>query len=279
MELNLKKPLAIFDLETTGVNVGSDHIVEIYILKVDANGDQHEFNQRVNPGIPIPPESTAIHGITDGDVANEPLFKDIAQKLLQFIGSADLAGFNSNKFDIPLLVEEFFRVDIDFELKNRRFIDVMGIFHKMESRTLKAAYKFYCGKPLVNAHSAKADAVATYEILKAQIEKYAGVDFEDIHGNISQPIINDVEQLSIFSKTTQNADLVGHIVFNEKGEEVFNFGKFKGQTVIEVFRKETQYYDWMMKSSFPMSTKKLITTIKLRGFNSDGASINSNIKR
>jgi len=267
MELNLTKPLAVFDLETTGVKVGSDRIVEISIIKVMPDGSQLTYNKRINPTIPIPPESTGFHGITDDDIKNAPTFAEIANELNQFIGNSDLAGYNSNKFDIPLLVEEFLRVDLDFDLKGRRFIDVQNIFHKMEPRTLHAAYAFYCNKDLVNNHSAEADTLATLEILKAQLDRYEGEEYKDKNGNISTPVVNDMESLSVFSEQFKNADLVGHIVFNDKEQEVFNFGKYKGRSVEKVFEKEPSYYDWMMKSDFPLSTKKVITAIKLRGFN------------
>ncbi len=267
MELKLTKPLAIFDLETTGVKVGSDRIVEISMIKAMPDGSHSVFNKRINPTIPIPAESIVFHGITDEDIKDAPTFKDIANELNQFIGNSDLAGYNSNKFDIPLLVEEFLRADVDFELKGRRFVDVQNIFHKMEPRTLHAAYAFYCNKDLVNNHSAEADTLATYEILKAQLDRYDGVEHKDKNGKISVPIVNDVEALSSFSEQFPAADLVGHIIFNEKKQEVFNFGKNKGKSVEAVFEKEPSYYDWMMKADFPLSTKKVITAIKLRGFN------------
>lgn len=267
MEIKLTKPLAVFDIESTGVVVGSDRIVEIFILRIDPDGSENEYYALLNPGIPIPPATTAIHGISDADVAGKPYFKDVAHEMMQFLNNCDLAGYNSNKFDIPLLVEEFFRCGVEFDYSKRRFLDVMGIFHKMEPRNLKAAYKFYCGKTIENAHSADADTRATWEILKAQLNRYENVEIEDQDGNIIVPIVNDIEALSKFSKTTKNADLVGHIQFNDKGEDIFAFGKYKGQKVEDVFRREPQYYDWMMKSSFPESTKRYISAIKLRGFN------------
>jgi DNA polymerase-3 subunit epsilon len=267
MEIKLTKPLAVFDIESTGLVVGSDKIVEIFILRIDPDGTENEYYALLNPGIPIPPVTTAIHGISDANVADKPLFKDVAHEMMQFLNNCDLAGYNSNKFDIPMLVEEFLRCGIEFDYSKRRFLDVMGIFHKMEPRNLKAAYKFYCGKTIENAHSADADTRATWEVLKAQLNRYENVEIEDADGNLIVPIVNDVETLSKFSKTTKNADLVGHIQFNDKGEEFFAFGKYKGQTVEEVFRREPQYYDWMMKSSFPESTKRYISAIKLRGFN------------
>lgn len=222
----------------------------------------------------IPQESIVFHGITDEDVKDAPLFKDIAADLLQFIGNADLAGYNSNKFDVPILVEEFLRNDFEFDITKRRFVDVMGIFHKMEPRNLRAAYQFYCGKELVDAHTAAADAKATLEILEKQLEFYENKEIEDENGKKIKPITNDIIQLSTFSKLNSNADLVGHLVFNEQGEEIFNFGKYKGISVTEVFKKEPQYYDWIMKSQFPESTKRLVSAIKLRGI-SNAALTNS----
>ncbi|PLW94855.1 MAG: DNA polymerase III subunit epsilon [Marinilabiliales bacterium] len=268
MKPNLTKPLAVFDIESTGVVVGKDRIVEIFVIRIDPDHSEHEFHAIVNPGIKIPQEVIDIHGITNEDVADKPSFKEVAPKLVQFLENADLAGYNSNKFDIPLLVEEFIRADVEFDYSKRRFIDIMGIFHKMEPRNLRAAYKFYCEKDLINAHSAKADTQATWEIFQAQLSRYENVEVTDNEGNISTPIVNDMEALSTFSKTNRNADLVGHIVFNKDGVEVLNFGKYKGTPVQDVFKKEPSYYDWMMKSQFPESTKRLISQIKLRSFNS-----------
>ena len=273
MELILNKPIAFFDLETTGIKVATDRIVEISLIKIHPSGKQEVYTKRVNPGMPIPPRSTEIHGITDEDVKDAPRFEEIAKEVSNFIGNADLAGYNSNKFDIPLLVEEFLRADVDFDLKGRRFVDVQNIFHKMEPRTLKAAYEFYCKKDLENHHSAEADTLATYEVLKAQLDKYQGAKIKDRNGNITEPIINDIAALSNFSEQHENADLIGHLIFNDKKQEVFNFGKYKGKIVEEIFLKESSYYDWMMKSDFPLSTKKVITVIKLRQFNK--GSVNS----
>ena len=275
MELNLNRPLAFFDLETTGINVTTDRIVEISIVRANVNGSTDIKTILINPTIAIPPETTAIHGIKDEDVKDKPTFAQVANELNQFLYNCDLAGYNSNKFDIPLLVEEFLRADIDFDIKNRRCVDIQNIFHRMEPRNLTAAYKFYCGKELINAHSAEADTVATYEILKSQLDKYAGVEHKDSKGNITVPVLNDVNALHEFSFSSRSADLVGHIVYDEKKVEVFNFGKHKGKAVEDVFRNEPSYYDWMMKSLFPLSTKKVITAIKLRGFNKNSVSINS----
>lgn len=273
MELNLIKPLAVFDLETTGTNVATDRIIEISIIKINPDGKEQIYTQRINPTIPIPPEATAVHGITNEDLVNEPTFADVGTKVAMLLNNCDLGGYNSNKFDIPLLVEEFLRADIAFDLKGRRFVDVQNIFHKMEPRTLKAAYKFYCHKELENAHSAEFDAKATYEILKAQLEWYKDTEIQDPNGNSVKPIINDIKALHDFSFQNRNVDLAGHIIFNAKDREVFNFGKYKGKVVEEVFSMEPSYYDWMMKADFPLYTKKIITSIKLRGFNKNSVSI------
>lgn len=264
MELKLKRPIAFFDLETTGIKVATDRIVEISIVKIHPNGKKEVKTRRVNPEIPIPKETSEIHGIYDEDVKDEPTFKQIARSLDAFIQNCDLAGYNSNKFDVPLLAEEFLRAGIDFDVENRNLVDVQNIFHKMEQRTLVAAYKFYCQKDLTNAHSAEADTTATYEVLEAMLDKYDGVEFVDKKGNVSQPIVNDIKALSEFSTVNRNVDLIGHIVLNENDEEVFNFGKNKGRLVSEVFTKEPSYYDWMMKGQFPEYTKKVITKIKLK---------------
>lgn len=254
MGLILKRPIVFFDLETTGVDVASDRIVEISILKLHPDGKKEVKTRRVNPQMPIPKESSEVHGIYDEDVKDEPTFKSMAKSLAQFIGNSDLAGFNSNKFDVPLLVEEFLRVGVDFDIDNRSLVDVQNIFHKMEQRTLVAAYKFYCNKELINAHSAEADNIATFEVLEAQIEKY-----DELEGN--------VPFLSEFSKRTNNVDLMGRIIFDEDNVEVFNFGKHKGRSVADVLEKEPSYYKWMMNGDFPLYTKKVLTAIKLRGFN------------
>jgi len=267
MELNLTKPIVFIDLETTGINITADRIVEISMLKVMPDGKKDVHTHLINPTIPIPPETTAIHGISDDDVKDAPTFAEMAANFVQFIGNADLAGYNAIKFDFPLLVEEFLRVGIDFDLRSRRLVDVQNIFHKMESRTLSAAYRFYCNESLENAHTAEADTVATYEILKAQLDRYENTEYTEKGGKKVIPIENNIKTLSEFSYYNQSADLVGQIIFNQSHVEVFNFGKHKGKTVEEVFRTEPAYYDWMMKAEFPLSTKKLITAIKLRAFN------------
>lgn len=273
MELNLTRPLAFFDLETTGIKIATDRIIEISILKAYPDGSTKIKTKRVNPGIPIPWESTMIHGIKDEDVKDEPTFPQLAHELSQFLDNCDLAGFNSNHFDIPLLAEEFLRADVEFELKGRRFVDVQNIFHRMEPRNLRAAYRFYCDKELINAHSAEADTIATYEVMKSQIERYKDVIIKDRNGKELKPFSNDIKSLSEFAHTTRNADLVGHIIYNDKNVEVFNFGKYKGKSVEEIFNAEPSYYDWIMKSEFPLSTKKVVTFIKLRGFNNSSAKL------
>ena len=251
MELNLRNPLIFFDLETTGVNITKDRIVEISYIKVFPNGQEQEKTIRVNPGMPIPPEATAIHHITDEDVKDKPLFKDIAKDLSHVFEGCDIAGFNSNRFDIPLLMEEFLRAGVNFDISKRKFIDIQTIFHKMEQRTLVAAYKFYCNKDLNDAHSASADTRATYEVLKAQLDRYSSLE-------------NDVDYLSKFSSQNRNVDLAGRIVLNDQNVEVFNFGKYKGQPVEEVLRRDIGYFSWMMQGDFPQNTKNVLTNIKLR---------------
>lgn len=262
--LKLKKPLAIFDLETTGVNVASDRIVEISIVKISPNGEKEIKTKRINPIIPIPLEASLVHGIYDGDVINEPKFNQIGKSLAQFLQGCDLGGYNCLRFDIPILMEEFLRNEIDFDLNHRNIVDVQNIFHQMEPRTLKAAYKFYCQKELINAHSAEADTVATYEVLLEQIKKYENVEIEDSKGNKIVPVQNDMEILSKFSANKPFVDFAGRMVFDDKGIEVFNFGKHKGKIVEEIFKVEPSYYDWMMKGEFPLYTKKKLTEIRLR---------------
>ncbi len=267
MELNLKNPLVFLDIETTGLNIATDRIVEITILKVYPNGKEEVKTYRVNPEIPIDPRATAIHGITNEDVKDKPTFKEIAQTIVNELEGCDFAGFNSNKFDFPLLAEEFLRAGVEIDLKKRKFIDVQVIFHKMEQRTLSAAYKLYCGKDLVDAHSSKADTYATYEVLKAQIARYLGKETYDAAGNVSETFQNDVDFLSRFSSHNRNVDFAGRIIYDEKGREVFNFGKYKGMPVEEVLEKDPSYYSWMMNGDFPLYTKKVLTQIKLRKFN------------
>ena len=254
MQLNLKNPLIFFDLETTGINIVSDRIVEISYLKVHPDGKEECKTRRINPEMPIPPSSTAIHGITDEDVKDCPTFKSIAKSLATQMEGCDLAGYNSNRFDIPLLAEEFLRADIDLDLMKRKFIDVQTIFHKKEQRTLSAAYKFYCNLDLEDAHSAEADTKATYEILKSQLDRYPDIQ-------------NDINFLSEYSSFGNNVDFAGRIVYNDKKEEIINFGKYKGRLASEVLREDPGYYGWIMQGDFPLHTKKVFTNIKLRDFN------------
>lgn len=267
MKLHLKRPLAFFDLETTGVNVATDRIVELSFLKINPDGKEEIFTQRVNPGIPIPIEASLVHGIYDEDVKDEPTFPVIAKRIAQFIGNSDLGGYNSNKFDVPVLMEEMLRAEVDFDITNRKLVDVQNIFHQMEQRTLKAAYKFYCNKNLENAHSAEADIRATYEVLLAQIERYENVPFVDKKGLESFPVKNDVDILHEFTYVRRSVDFAGTMVYNDQGEELFNIGKHRGKRVIDVFAKEPSYYDWMMNNDFAQYTKKKITEIRLREFN------------
>jgi len=265
MKLNLKNPLAFFDLETTGTNIANDRIVEMAFLKVFPSGETERMVTRINPTIPIPEESSMIHGIRDEDVQESPTFKSIAKKLAKFLEGTDLAGFNIVRFDVPVLVEEFLRVDVDFEVGNRKLVDAQKIFFMMEKRTLTAAYKFYCDKNLEGAHGAEADTMATYEVFMSQIERYQGQDVLDMQGNVVSRIENDMN--SIHKLVSSNmVDLAGRLVLNDKGVEVFNFGKHKGKPVAEVFKKESGYYDWMMKGDFPLDTKRKLTQIKLKNF-------------
>jgi len=261
IKLNLKRPLAFFDLEATGTNVGSDRIVEISVIKLFPDGAEEVKTWRINPGVPIPLESSLIHGIYDEDIKDEPLFKQLAPAIAEFIGESDLAGFNSNKFDIPMLMEEFLRANVSFDLSNRRFVDVQNIFHQMEQRTLKAAYQFYCHKEILNAHSAEADTRATMEVLIAQIARYEKQEWEDKKGNRTIPVANDIEALHQFTNLNSPVDFAARMVYSEKGEEVFNFGKHKGKPVEEVFRIEPSYYSWMMQGDFPLYTKRRLEEI------------------
>jgi DNA polymerase III subunit epsilon len=264
MQIKLNKALIFLDIEATGLSIGSDRIVEISLLKINPDNSTESLTERVNPEMPIPEKTSMIHGIYDKDVLDCQTFKQLAPVILKFIGNADLAGYNSNKYDIPLLAEEFLRAEIDFDLEGRRLVDVQNIFHFMEPRNLSAAYKFYCSKPLEHAHSAEADVLATFEVFKAQIQKYEGVELEDEKGNRYHPVVNDIGRLSELSAKTKNVDLAGRIVYNEKGEEVFSFGKHKDKPVVEVFTKEPSYYTWMMNGDFPLYTKKVITKIRLK---------------
>lgn len=264
MQLKLNRPLAFFDLETTGLNIISDRIIEISILKVHPDGREEQKTWRVNPGIPIPSSSTVFHGITDDEVHDLQGFSSVAHEVARFLTGCDLAGYNAIKFDLPLLMEEFLRYDVPFDISNRYLVDVQNIFMKMEPRNLRGALRFYCQKELNDAHSAEADTRATFDILKAQLDRYEGAEYTDFAGNVSKPVENDIRKLHQFSAHHRNADLNGQIILDEQNREVFNFGKHKGKIVEEVFRDEPSYYDWMMKGEFPLFTKKLITAIRLR---------------
>ena len=254
MELKLNKPICFFDLETTGIEIGKDRIVEISIFKVFPNGNKESKTWLVNPTIPIPAQTTAVHGITDEKVANEPTFNELAAQVYNMIKDSDLAGFNSDRFDIPLLAEEMLRAGVDFDMKGRVSVDVQTVFHKMEERTLSAAHKFYCGKMLENAHSAEADTMATYEILKAQLDRYPELE-------------NDMKSLSEFTTRKKIADFAGMIAFDKDDEEIFTFGKHKGVKVDKILETEPGYFSWIQNADFPLYTKKVLTAIKLRKLN------------
>jgi DNA polymerase-3 subunit epsilon len=251
MQLNLRNPLVFFDLETTGMNVTKDRIVEISYLKIKSDGSEECRTRRINPQMPISEQAIAVHGITDDDVKDCPTFKEIAKSLAAQIEGCDLAGYNSNRFDIPILAEEFLRADVQVDLSKRKFIDVQTIFHKMEQRNLVAAYKFYCGKDLIGAHSAESDTRATYEVLMSQLDRYPELE-------------NDIDALAKFSSFNNNVDFAGRMIYNENGEEIINFGKHKGISVKDVLKKDPGYYSWIMQGDFPLNTKQKLTEIRLR---------------
>ncbi len=251
MKLNLKNPIVFFDLETTGTNITADRIVEICYLKVHPNGNEESKTMRINPEMPIPAASSAIHGIYDADVVDCPTFKEVAKNIANDIEGCDLAGFNSNRFDVPVLVEEFLRAGVDIDISKRKFVDVQVIFHKMEQRTLSAAYKFYCDQSLEDAHTAEADTRATYEVLKAQLDRYPD-------------LVNDITFLSDYSTFGRNVDFAGRMVYDDNGVELFNFGKYKGMPVAEVLQKDSGYYGWIMGNDFTLNTKSMLTKIRLR---------------
>jgi DNA polymerase-3 subunit epsilon len=264
--LKLKSPLVFFDLETTGVNVVKDRIVEFCFLKLMPNGEQQIRTKRINPTIPIPIESSLIHGIYDEDVKDAPTFKLVAKETAKFLEGCDLAGFNMLKFDLPLLVEEFLRVGISFDMSNRKLVDAQKIFHLMEPRTLGAAYKFYCNKDLEDAHSAEADTIATYEVLLEQVQRYENKAIKDPKsGTDMVPVKNDIQALHQITASNM-IDLAGRMVKNDQGVAVFNFGKHKDKPVLEVLKKEPGYYDWIMNNEFPLNTKQKLTEIKLSEF-------------
>jgi len=264
MNLKLKKPLAFFDLETTGINISQDRIVEICILKVFPDEKKEVKTWRINPEIPIPASVSKVHGIYDADVKDCPTFKMLAIEIFRFFDGCDLSGFNLVKFDVPLLVEEFLRAGHDFDVSNRKIVDVQRIFHTMEPRSLSAAYRFYCSKTLENAHSAEADTLATFEVLDAQLARYEG---QNMPGDKNSAVIfeNDIASLSKLSLSNQ-VDFAGRMVFNDKGQEIFNFGKHKDKLVLDVLKSDPSYYDWIQKGEFSMDTKRRLTEIKLRGF-------------
>lgn len=265
MKLNLKNSITFFDLETTGTNTSKDRIVEISVVKVMPNHEVITKTNKINPTIPIPLETSLIHGIYDEDVKDAPTFKNIAKSLAQFLEGSDLAGFNILKFDVPLLVEEFLRADVDFDVSKRKLVDAQKIFHMMEKRTLSAAYKFYCDKSLDNAHSAEADTLATLAVLEAQVEKYEGQEVVDNLGKKLGTIKNDMSVLHDITSSNL-VDLAGRMVLNNEGKEVFNFGKHRNQLVTDILDKEPGYYNWIMNGDFPQDTKRKLTEIKLRSF-------------
>ena len=270
MKLNLTKPLCVFDLETTGTQVTKDRIVQIAIIKLLPNGEQKEYNQLINPGISIPEEITAIHGITNDRVKNCSVFRDKAKEIAEFIGDSDLAGYNSNKFDIPVLAEEFLRAEYEFDLSNRRFIDVQNIFHKMEQRTLAAAYQFYCNKKIENAHDAMFDTRATLDVFIAQMERYSDLK-------------NDVNFLSEFSRAGEFelVDLAGRLARNKKGEVIYNFGKHSGKSITDVMKIEPGYYGWMLDADFPLYTKKCLRQemLRIKANSNDSSSIEDKLNQ
>ena len=267
MKLNLKIPLCFFDLETTGTNITQDRIVEIAVVKMMPNGEILERHNRVNPTIPIPAESSAVHGITDKDVKDKPTFKELAKEYARFIEGADLSGFNVLKFDIPVLVEEFLRADVDFDYSRKRIIDSQRIYHMMEKRNLAAAFKFYCQKDMKDSHSAVADTRASMEVLLAQVERYENREVTDSMGKPIGIMKNDMDELNKLASSNM-IDLAGRMVIDSKGEAVFNFGKHKGKGVLGVLKTEASYYDWMMNGDFSLDTKRRLTEIKLSALKS-----------
>lgn len=265
MSLNLKIPICIFDLETTGTNISQDRIIEIAVVKMMPNGEVLRKSNVVNPTIPIAPESTAIHGISNEDVKDKPTFKEVAKEYAKFFEGADIGGFNVLKFDVPMLVEEFLRAEVEFEYHKKKIIDAQRIFHLMEKRTLSAAYQFYCQKDLTNSHTAEADTEATMEVLIAQVARYENQDVTDGLGKKIGTIKNDMEVLGKLS-SSELVDLAGRMTKNAKGEVIFNFGKHKNKAVLTVFKEEPAYYDWMMNGDFPLDTKRKLTEIKLSAF-------------
>jgi len=266
MNLKLRNPLAFFDLETTGVNIANDRIVEIAVLKVMPNGEQTKYVEKINPTIPIPIESSLIHGIYEEDIKDKPTFKQIAKNLAKMLEGADLSGFNIIRFDVPLLVEEFLRAGVEFDISKRKFIDSQRIYHMMEPRNLSAAYKYYCKKNLEDAHTAEADTIASFEVLDAQIAMYENVAIQDKSGKEYVPVQNDMKALHELTAGV-TVDFASRLIFNDKGIVVFNFGKYKDKGVLDVLKTDPSYYDWMMKGDFSLNTKQKLTEIKLSQFN------------
>lgn len=265
MKLNIKNPLVFFDLETTGTVVSRDRIIEISMLKINPDESQILRTQRINPEMPIPLESTQIHGITDQDVKDSPNFGQVAKSIAQFLEGCDLGGFSIIKFDVPMLVEEFLRVGVEFNIKARKLVDAQKIFFLMEKRNLAAAYKFYCGEDLTDAHSAEADTLASYEVLKAQVSKYEGAEVQDLQGQLIGTIDNSIESLNAVTYSKM-VDFAGRMSYGHDNMIIFNFGKHKGRKVSEVLKEEPHYYDWIMKGDFPLDTKRRLTEIKLQDF-------------
>jgi DNA polymerase-3 subunit epsilon len=250
MLLQLSRPLAFFDLETTGLTIGMDRIIEISVLKINKDGSKEYFTRRINPEMPISAKASEITGIKDEDLKHEKTFAEVAPELNAFLDQCDLAGYNSNKFDVPFLVDEFLRVGVDFRFEDRKLVDVQNIFHKMEPRTLEAAYRFYCNEELKHAHSAEGDITATFEVFEAQMKKYG------------DKIGTSVEALHKFTNMFNTVDLAGRLVYNEQGEEIVNFGKHKGKKVEDVFNSEPSYYDWLMRGDFSRQTKAVFKKLK-----------------
>lgn len=262
MQLNLKTPLCFFDLETTGINISLDRIIEIAVIKLMPNGEVLRKSNLVDPTVPIPKESTAIHGISEKDIQGKPKFKELAKEYARFFEGADLSGFNILKFDVPMLVEEFLRADVDFEYSRKRIIDTQKIFHLMEKRNLGAAVKFYCGRTLENSHSAEADTEASMDILLAQVARYENQLVEDGLGNTIGVIKNDMDALTLATQS-EMVDLAGRMMKDRRGIVVFNFGKHRGKSVLTILKDEPSYYDWMMQGDFPLDTKRKLTEVKL----------------
>lgn len=263
MEFNLDRNLCFFDVEATGLNVVRDRIVQIAIIKYKKKGgDPEEYTTLINPGIPISEEALAVHGITPQMLSNQPTFAQVADKIFEFIGNADLGGYNSNRFDVPILMEEFARVGIEFDVSRRRLIDVQKIFYKMEPRTLRAALKFYCGKEMINAHDALVDVKATIDVLKGQLVKYEHEDLVDADGNVTPtPVKNDMQAIHDFTKDARNIDATQRLRYDPNGNVVFNFGKYMGKPVGETLHKDRQYYNWILNKEFSSQVKQMVKNL------------------